>query len=657
MRKYLLPVLFLIILQAHGQQRKYSSNNPRAVRSFQNAIRCFDKHYDNKAIENLRDALKEDPRFVDAQIMMANVYEAQHQDIKAIESYRLAFKINPDYFPNSYLSVGRLEFRTLQYDSAKVHLQKFLSYAGIPAELSDKAKLLLKSCDFAMEAIRHPVPFNPLNMGDSINSADEEYFPAITADGKTFLFTRRLKTIDEFGHKKMQEDFYVSNFVKNHWTKAKPLEEINTTGNEGAPSLSADGQYLFFAACQDAGEPGDEGKYSGNRKGKGSCDIFISKKTGDQYNPPRNLESPINTGLWESQPSFSSDGRTLYFIRKAQSKDGKSNRDIYETRIDDSSHWSEPVRLSDSINTPGNEESVFIHPDNQTLYFSSDGHPGMGGLDIFMSKRQADGSWGVPVNLGYPINTADDENSLLVSPAGDVAYFASDRTGGKGGLDLYQFDLYPEARPEKITYMKGKVFDATSRQPLMANFELIDLASGKPVVRSTSNSGNGEFLVCVPAGKNYALNVSKDGYLFYSENFELKNPKNAKEPFLKDVPMHAIKAGESVILKNIFYDTDAFNIKDESKAELGKLILFLNKNLKVKIEISGHTDNVGSKQHNQTLSENRSKAVYDFLVTNKIPVTRLSFKGYGDTKPIASNDKEEGRAQNRRTEFVIVSVN
>jgi outer membrane protein OmpA-like peptidoglycan-associated protein len=327
------------------------------------------------------------------------------------------------------------------------------------------------------------------------------------------------------------------------------------------------------------------------------------------------------------------------------------------TFINDSSRWSEPVPLSERINTSGDEQSVFIHPDDQTLYFSSDGHPGMGGLDIFMSKRQPDGSWGEPINLGYPINTANDENSLLVSPAGDIAYFASDRSGGKGGLDLYQFELYPAIRPEPITYMKGKVYDANTKEPIVASFELIDLATAKPVMRSVSNSGNGEFLVCLPAGKSYALNVSKDGYLFYSDNFELKNPKSVKEPFLKDVPLHPIKAGESVVLKNIFYDTDQFNLKDESKAELGKLISFMNKNPKVKIEISGHTDNVGTKTHNQTLSENRAKAVFDYLIANKIQESRMSYKGYGDSKPIASNDKEDGRAQNRRTEFMIVSVN
>jgi len=640
-----------------AQRPEYSSKNVRAIKAFENAITCFNHHYDDKAIEYLDESLKADPSFTEAYILKANVYESQHKYEKAIEAFHQSFAVNPDFFPNNYFTIGRIELSLQQYDSAHVHLEKFLSYKNISPELTERANRLLGNCDFAAEAVKHPVPFSPVNMGDSINSADEEYFPAITADGKTFLFTRRLKTKNEYGHDVMQEDFYVSHFVKNYWTEAKPLAEINTPGNEGAPALSADGQYLFFAACQEAGEPGDPVRYRGTRRGKGSCDIFIAKKVGGQFQHERNLEEPVNSGLWESQPSFSSDGRTLYFIRAVKSKDGKTNRDIYVTHIDDSSHWSGPVPLSDKINTPGDEQSVFIHPDDQTLYFSSDGHPGMGGLDIFMSRRQPDGSWGDPVNLGYPINTPNDENSLLVSPSGEMAYFASDRAGGKGGLDLYQFNLYPEVRPQKITYMKGRVTDAFTHQPLTASFELIDLETAKPLIRSTSNSGNGEFLVCVPSGKNYALNVSKDGYLFYSENFEAKDVKNAKDPLLKDIAMHPIQAGESVVLKNIFYETGAYNIKDESKAELGKLIDFLVKNQKVKIEISGHTDNVGLKSTNQVLSEKRAQAVYDYLVAKGIAAARLSFKGYGDSKPIASNDKEEGRSQNRRTEFTIVSVN
>ncbi len=245
----------------------------------------------------------------------------------------------------------------------------------------------------------------------------------------------------------------------------------------------------------------------------GSCDIYISKKSGNKFQAPRDLGGPINTTGYETQPSFSSDGRTLYFIRKVKNAEGRAQQDIFVSFIDDNSTWSDPIQLPSNINTDRDEFSVFIHPDNQTLYFSSGGHPGFGGLDIFMSKRREDGSWGDPMNLGYPINTSSDESSLLVSPDGSIAYFASDRTDTRGGLDLYQFELYEKARPVPMTYMKGTVYDADTKKPLAASFELIDLASAKTMVRSVSNDVTGEFLVCLPAGKSYALNVSKDGYL------------------------------------------------------------------------------------------------------------------------------------------------
>jgi outer membrane protein OmpA-like peptidoglycan-associated protein/tetratricopeptide (TPR) repeat protein len=651
MKNFLYGLLLFLFTQKCAAQQGYSSGNPAAIRAYEQALFYYDKRQNEKAIDALKTALERDSNFVEAYMLFGNIDEDLKKYDDALSNYRKAVDKSPDFFPNNYFALGSLQYKKGLYSEAKANFEKFLTYPKINTNLSAKAKQLEANCSFADSAMKHPVPFKPVNMGDSINSSDQEYFPCITADGKTFLFTRRFKKIDEYGIKREQEDFFVSHFEKGHWTKSRPLDELNTSGNEGAANLSADGQYIFFIGCEEM-----DGYPDGREKGQGSCDIYISKKNGDKYGRVRNLGTPINTGAWESQPSFSSDGRTLYFIRADKGANGKINYDIYFSFIDDSSRWSEPVPLPDNINTPGQEMTVFIHPDNQTLYFASDGHPGMGGEDIFMSRRRPDGSWGDPVNLGYPINTANDENSLLVNADGKIAYFASDREDSHGGLDLYQFDLYEGAQPEKVTYMKGKVFDADTRTPLGASFELIDLATAKPVVHSVSNSGNGEFLICIPAGKSYALNVSKDGYLFYSDNFMLKDIKSAKEPFLKDVPLKPIKVGQSIVLKNIFYESDKYNVKDESRAELGKIISFMNKNPKVKVEISGHTDNVGTKQHNQLLSENRAKAVYDHLIDAGLDKNRLTYKGYADSKPIAPNTTEAGKAQNRRTEFLITEV-
>ena len=650
MRQIFLVLLIVFTGTVVYAQREYTSTNPKAVRAFESAAKLYDGKQNVKALEMLDDAISADSKFIEAYMLKANIFTDLLDHEKAISAYKKAIGINPDFFPNIFFSLGREEYIFGKYEDAKAHLEKFITYPKVKGNLLWKAKHLIENADFANQAVRNPIPFSPVNMGSNINSADEEYFPTITADGKLFLYTRRIKRVSSSSTQSMQEDFYKSKRDNKDWEKSVPLIEINTGGNEGAPALSADGQYLFFTACDELLEG------TGARKTNGSCDIFLSKKVGYRFTDPRNLNAPINTGSWESQPSFSSDGHTLYFIRRINGPGNIGQSDILVSHVGANFTWSEPVSVSDLINTAEDESSVFIHPDDQTLYFSSNGHPGMGGLDIFMSRKDSSGKWGKPVNLGYPINTINDENSFLVSPDGETAYFASDREGGFGSLDLYQFSLYEKIRPQPVTYMKGIVFDAETQKTLLASFELIDLSTGKTVVSSTSNATTGDFIVALPTGKSYALNVSKDGYLFYSENFQLKSVKSAKDPFLKNVPLKPIKVGQSIVLNNIFYDTDKYDLKNESRIELGKLISFLEKNPKLKFEISGHTDTIGTKPYNQVLSEKRARSVFDYLLVKGVAISRMISKGYGDSKPVAKNNTEDGRSKNRRTEFTVTAV-
>jgi outer membrane protein OmpA-like peptidoglycan-associated protein len=650
-KRILTSFLFASTFFSVAEAQEYTSGNPAAIRAFEQAVHYYDARNSEKAIEALDAALSKDPQFVEAHTLRGNVLDDLQRFDLSVESYKKAVAIKPDFYINTYFSLAYAEFRIAKYEDARKDMGIYIASPKASKALASKADFIIRSCDFAMEAIKHPVPFKPMNLGDSINTKDDEILPTITADGKYLLFERQFPTVDKYGGKSRGEDFYISEHKNNYWKKAAPLTELNTNGNEGASTFSPDGQYLFFTGCES-----NFGYPEGREKGLGSCDIYISKKSGNKFQAPRDLGIPINTPGYETQPSFSSDGRTLYFIRKVKNADGRFNQDIFVSFIDDNSKWSEPVQLPSNINTDRDEYSVFIHPDNQTLYFSSEGHPGFGGKDIFVSKRREDGSWGDPMNLGYPINTSNDESSLLVSPDGSVAYFASNRDDSRGGLDLYQFDLYEKARPTPMTYMKGIVYDADTKKPLGATFELIDLASTKTMVRSVSNDVTGEFLVCLPAGKSYALNVSRDGYLFYSDNFQLKDTASVKTPVVKDVPLKPIKVGQSIVLKNIFYEVDKYELKDESRAELGKMLDFMKKNPKVKVEIGGHTDNTGGKDHNQVLSENRAKKVYDHMIESGAEASQLVYKGYADTKPIAPNTTEAGRAQNRRTEFMIVAI-
>jgi outer membrane protein OmpA-like peptidoglycan-associated protein/Tol biopolymer transport system component len=642
---FLIMISFAVFSQK-GNEPMYSSTNKKAIKHFETGKYAYEYKRDKEALDHLKKAVELDPLFIEAHLMLGYVYVDARNPSAAIESFKKAIEIKPRFFPEMYFTLARVQLGIGLYEDAYSNYKKYLSFERINVKSEKMARQDVLNCEFALEAIKNPLPFNPQNLGPGINTNEHEYFPAITGDEKTLIFTRNRR--DPESIKGTQEDFYISLYEKDTWKNAENIgPPINTTMNEGAPTLSADGNILIFTACDVYGE------YGPNRKGYGSCDIFFSKRSGNKWSNPLNIGAPINTSKWESQPSFSADGKTLFFVSNRPGGLGES--DIWFSVLKDDGSWSSPVNPGANVNSIGKEESVFIHPDGQTLYFSSDGRTGMGGLDIYMSQKNGKGEWGPALNLGYPINTFGDENSLLVGAGGRIAYFASDREGGFGGLDIYSFELPEKVRPQLVTYMKGKVFDSYTKKPLEAMFELIDLETGKVMVESFSNPGNGEFLVSLPANKNYALNVSKQDYLFYSENFSLKEPGSADKPTVKDIPLQPIRAGESVVLKNVFFNTGSAELKPESMVELDKLARFLEKNPKVFIEIGGHTDNVGDKKSNQVLSENRGKSVHEYLVSKKINPERLTFKGFGDTQPIAENSSPEGRQQNRRTEFKVIS--
>lgn len=628
---------------------QYTSTNKKAVKFLNEGKQAFELKKDAEAEKYFLKALDEDKNFIEAALGLANLYQVTNRHKDAVTYYKRAIEINPKFYPNAYYFLSQSLLLTAQYQEAKTNLEIFLKFERINPNTKDEAMRLLANATFGANAIKNPKPFNPVNVGEGINTDLNEYFPAVTGDGKQFLFTRGLKVPEIPGYE--NEDFFISDKQNNVWQPARPIREINSQGNEGAPTLSADGNIMFFASCAD--DYGDYG--SADRKGYGSCDIFYAQKINGRWTKPRNAGAAVNTNQWETQPSFSSDGRTLYFIRGVRGRSGVKEQDIYSSTITDDGKFSPAVKISGVINTPYKEESVFIHPDNQTLYFSSDGHPGMGGLDIFMSKRQPNGEWGTPVNLGYPINTADDDNSFCSDPGGSLAFFASNRSGGYGGLDVYQFELPVDLRPEKITYVKGKVFNTKTKETLEASFELLDLETQQTVTKSFTQQ-NGQFFVTLNANKNYMVNVNKEGYLFYSDNFSLKGTEtDLNKPFLLEISLDPIDTGSVVELKNIFFDVNKWELKPESKAELEKLAAFLTKNPSLKIELGGHTDNSGDKKFNLTLSTNRARSVYDYLVTNsKISAARLSYKGYGDTRPKVPNDSPENKAKNRRTEFKVV---
>jgi outer membrane protein OmpA-like peptidoglycan-associated protein/Tol biopolymer transport system component len=549
-----------------------------------------------------------------------------------------------------------------KYEQTIEYLSRLVKNRSANPEYIREGNRLIQCSQFAINSIQNPREFNPINIGPGINTKDPEYFPTITVDGKTILFTRRIVEPRSRPHG-VQEDFYISNFDENtkKWGAAIALpKNINTLFNEGAPTIGPDGRSLIFVACSDMSGV----NYGEGREGKGSCDLFYTKKVGSRWLNPVNIPGYINTPLWETQPSLSADGKTIYFIREIKNKGASDNADIYMSKLQENGVWGQPIRLPDIINTPYAEESVLIHPDGKTLYFASKGHIGMGGTDLFISRMDENGNWSEPQNLGYPINTSYNENSLMVSPEGDIAFFASNRKGGYGELDIYYFELPADLRPTKTLYFEGVVYDINTKKPLGGKFELIDIQSGKIVVTEFADVETGEFTVSLPVNREYALKVTHDGYAYFSETFNMTVPEDQEVKHM-DIPLIPNdKLGSEIVLANIFFDRNKAELKRESLVELANLMEYLNKNKSIKIEIGGHTDTRDEDAKNLELSTRRAKVVYEYLIQQGIASNRLSYKGYGETQVLISDDqiskmstekeKEAAHQKNRRTVYKIL---
>jgi len=514
-----------------------------------------------------------------------------------------------------------------------------LEYGKITRGREVEINRKISNCRFAIFAIKNPVSFNPENFSKKINSENDEYWPVFSLDQKTMVFTRLVKTSGA----RPQEDFYVSSFDSGIWQEPVPIKEINSPENEGAQCLSADGRLLFFTACN-------------RMSGKGSCDIYYAVYENEKWSTPRNAGEPLNTAAWEAQPSFSSDNKYLYFSSTQQG--GKGAKDIWRIELTGINKngdliWGIPENLGDSINTPGDEISPFIHPNNSDFYFVSDYHTGMGGYDVFRSKQNSDGSFSIPENLGYPINTSGNEQGLTIAADGETALFASERDK-QNGLDIFTFKLDNEQNVLPATYVKAKVTDAVSGKTVRAEIQLTNLISN--TTRYELTDKNGVVLLCLPVGTNYAFNVSKDGFLFYSQSFPLETVKSIEKPCQVDIKLKPVKQGAAMNLYNIYFETDSFRILPESEPELNKLTTFLNNNSAIEVEIQGHTDNSGDAEKNLELSEKRAKSVVDYLLNQGIPAKRLQWKGYGENNPIETNETEEGKQKNRRTTIRIVGT-
>ncbi len=629
-------IILLFLFQIVGLISEAQSGR-RIDNWFDDARRLFAREDYSAAIQRCRQILERDSTFLDARLLLADIYYETRNRPEEIKHLKGAARLSER--PLILKRLGEALFSVGVYGEASEYFQQYRE----GAELSDKERALvdrrLESCRFALHAMQHPVDFNPVRLPNTVNSVFDEYWPSLSIDQQELVITRLIR---EPG-KRPREDFYVSNLGPDGWEMAQPVSEINTPENEGAQAVSADGNLLFFTACN---RPG----------GVGSCDIYYSVRQNGQWKTPVNAGRPVNTSSWEAQPSISSDGRYLYF--SSNRPEGIGEKDLWRAEclgFDSNGRlkWGEPQNLGDSINTPGNETSPFIHPGNADFYFASDYHTGMGGFDLFVSKITGDSLFSRPGNLGYPINTHNDEQGLHISADGLTAFFSSARDS-LTGLDIYSFQLDESIRPHPATYVRATVSDAETNEPVQAQIDLLNLGNTGELPRRETTGRNGELLIGLPVGNNYSFSVSKEGYLFYSNAFDLRDSRQIYDPYELDIALIPVKVGAEMNLYNIYFETDSFRILPESEPELQKLVAFLTNNPRLSVEVQGHTDDTGSAEANLELSEKRALSVVDFLIVHNIKKERLQWTGYGEERPVAGNETPEGRRMNRRTTIKIL---
>ncbi|TKK69926.1 flagellar motor protein MotB [Ilyomonas limi] len=587
------------------------------------------------AVPLLGKAIEYNPAFTDAYLSLAGVYGEMKDYAKAVGYFRKAQAIDSAY-AKYYLLPCSINLAALgKFNEALAAVDSFLMIKNL-GEKSIKAGNYRKECyQFAIDyAAKHPntnYVFAPQNLGDSINSKQSEYYPSFTIDDSTFVFTRRGEGI--------REDFIESTKTKDGYTASQAINgDINIEPSKGAINISQDGEWLLFA-----------GNFSG--KGFGNFDIYQSYNTPKGWSEPFNLGTNINTEFWESGPSLSPDKNALYF--SSDRPGGYGGKDLYVSYRQSNGKWGAAQNMGPSVNTAGDELAPFIHADNQTLYYTSNGLPGYGGTDIYMLRKNGI-QWSAPENLGFPINTVDNEGSLFVASDGVTAYYASDRADSRGGLDLYKFELDKAIQPAKTLYVKGYVTDAATGKGLPSAVELTD-DSNEQVINKVQTDGTGFYFITLPVGKDYTFTVNRKGYLFYSDVFPLSK-KQPDSTYQKDIQLQPLQLNAAVTFKNIQFQTNSYQLEPVSMIELNKLLQLMTENPTIKVQVNGHTDNVGTPAANLNLSTNRAKAVVDYLISKGIDAKRLQYKGFGETKPIADNNSEEGKAKNRRTEFVITGL-
>jgi outer membrane protein OmpA-like peptidoglycan-associated protein len=630
---FLLPVLITAIscmtLRAQNDPPA-TEGSKRAQKAYQDALELRQGKELTKAVAKLEDVVRSEPQYVEAAMKLAEWHFIDGHLADAARAFEYTIAVDSLLKPRTLYSLGRIYLQIGEYTRARVLLQRFLAEGSPDKQLKANAELYCEKAQVAEEFVSHPVLFEPEPIPGFVNTSDGESLPAFTIDGNFMLFTRK---------RNGQEDLFISTWdpTTKGWSTPESLKVVNTLENEGANAVAADGSMIAFMAC-------------GRSDGAGSCDLYFWQRKDGVWQRPVNAGG-INSPVWDGHPALTPDGNGVYF--SSERPGGLGGKDIWYTERH-GDRWTRPMNLGSPINTPGNEESPFLYYDGRTLYFMSDGHPGLGDTDLYVSTREGS-EWSAPKNLGYPINTHRHEGALAIHPNREYAYYTSDMLNGQH--DIYRFKLDSTLLPPAVSNLRGRVIDASTKAPLLAQIAIFQLSDSTSHFGYTTDA-DGNFSAVLVHGKTFGVHATAKEYAFWSGQFalDMDSPYTHKKIQIELIPVkqETVMNASPIVLRNIEFETGSAQLLSSSLSELQQLLRMLNDNPEVRIEIRGHTDNVGDKEENRILSEARAAAVYDWLLGKGVHASRLSSRGFGEKMPIASNDNEEGRQTNRRVEFVSI---
>ncbi len=616
----------------------------KAVKHYEEGKALYDDDENQEAIKCFKKAIEESSDYEDAWYSLGASHWYESEFPEAIAAFEMLESINPDhwayyyyYWGDSLEETGDLDGAVRSYDKFLTHFDKSPNQARKHHKVQFRRRYAAESSTLRAAA---KTMDEPVNLGKSINSKWGDYMPQSDPTGRTIYFTSDRKggldTEDEDGC--WGEDLWMIEKKDSGWSKPRLLPQpINSYDNDGAASFSGDGQLMVYCAC--------------NRDDSiGSCDIYTAELLGEQWSEPVNLGNVVNSEEWDAQPTISTDGSLLIF--SSERSGGYGDSDLYIVRRNRFGEWGIPVNLGSTVNTPSTESSPYLSPDGKTLYFASSGHPGFGGIDLFKTVY-VNGVWSEPVNMGAPLNSSGSDRYFTIGGSGEVGYFASDRQGGNGQLDLYSIGIPEAMRPQPTVVVSGTVSNAKGGQPIGAWVLVEDLKTGDLIATNKSNSATGHYLVVLPAGRTYSVSANKDGFFFYSQKFDI--PADSKyQEVQEDIALEPIEKGSKVVLNNVFFETGKALLSSDSKVELRKAVTLLDDNPSMVIELGGHTDNVGDPDANMKLSHGRAMAVRQYLIDAGVKAARVETKGYGEISPVADNETPEGQQANRRTEIIIL---